>query len=371
MQAQRIMRPQLALLLALFVSACSSTAVEEQERLPLFAAILPIDSPLISQVSEGELPGEDTDLRLALTGIEVTEAAASALAEQSFTGAQIMRLEAGEDLDSFTRNELLLQQALDSQADLIVQLELRYDPEIYRRATSTFWLNYPLFLFAGPTNWLIDDHVYYADAELTATVYDRHALEAARDQRLGDVSSELLSVTASFAEAQLNFFDRSTDWGDYALGVFVPSGHLARATEETHRHVHEAVVAGLREELVRQLFNRRAELVRGAETAPVHMQPEEVALVREGDQLVVRGSARLDNEGWAERLRAVHLQAGSQRVSLEPTEARVDGRETVYAFEARLPLDAEAQHLRIECDAGSRDRFVRSYTYAIPGASDS
>jgi len=76
----------------------------------------------------------------------------------------------------------------------VLEFGLRYEPELYRESSDSFWLNFPLFLFAGPSNWFISDNIYHADVELTVidpglqrTKLDlRHA---APGRYLGDIAT--------------------------------------------------------------------------------------------------------------------------------------------------------------------------------------
>lgn len=348
---------------------CRSTDALERHQLPMHVAVVPITTPAVGHAASGEHPGKATALSLALDTREVTRAMSAALEEYCFASVTVLDADLPDETrtDEFERQRSLYAQARELGADLMVELGLRYDAEIYRQAASTFWLNFPLFLFLAPSNWFLPDNTYCADVELVATVYDLNAMEAG-GFGLGDAAAQVVSVSARFGETTLDFIERSRGLGDYALGILVPSGFLARETRGASAEIHAAILESLRTQLVQSLQNRRADLVRADWIAPVFMEPTDVSIRREGADLRVRGRVRLARGGLADRVHAIHLDAGAEHVSVEPARETVAGGagEDVFDFEASVPLGAEASFLRLECEAGSRDRFLRSYTFRIP-----
>lgn len=357
----------LFLLLAIAAVGCASNAPLEVRALPYHIAIAPMVEPTVGTVRDGELPGDLTGLRLEISTEDVTRAMSEALAKYCFAEVTVLDLGGGAGtLDAFERERLILEKARESEADLIVELVLRYDPEIYRKKASTFWLNYPLFLFAGPSNWFVRDNGYYADVELLTDVYDRNALEAG-NFALGDLAARVVSASSRFTGSELDFRDRSDGVGDYVVGIFIPSGFLSRESESARAEVHAAIFAELESQLVQGIQSRRDDLLRAPWIAPVFVEPDEVRIERLGDVLVVRGSVRLNRDGLVDRVQAVHLNAGGKSVTVAPSFAEsIDGSD-VMSFEANVPVSDSARSLHMRCEAGSRDRFVRSYTFEIPG----
>jgi hypothetical protein len=365
------MHRSLAVLLCALAVGCRSAEKLEARPLPVHVAIVPIGAPTVGQVTPGEFEGTETELRLELEGDEVTRAVAEALEEYCFARTTLLELDEEEGpVDAFERERMLLELARERGADWILELALRYDPEIYRENTSTFWLNYPLFLFAGPSNWFIPDVAYYADVELTARAYDMHAI-GALDGGLGDPVAEVIRLSSRFAGTELTFNERSDGAGDYAKGILIPSGHLARESEDTADEVKQDVLEALQVQLVQSIQSRRDELVRTDGIAPVFIVPDEVRIERQGGELRVAGRVLLRDDGFAGDVRAVHLDAGTGRVSVAPARVTEGCPEGYAAFQFDVPLAAaaDAGFLRLECEAGARDKYVRSYTFRLPQAA--
>lgn len=369
MNRETLFRTLVALALVL-AAACKSDVQLEVRRLPVHVAIIPIAEPTIGQVTPGEFEGSETDLRLDLDCDEITRAVADALEEYCFDRTTLLELDGAEEgrtIDAFERERALLAMARAQGADWILELALRYDPEIYCKNKGTFWLNYPLFLFAGPSNWFVQDIGYFADVELTATVYDMHAIGAVGGA-LGDPIAEVISVSSRFAGSELNFNDRSGGIGDYAKGILIPSGHLARESEEAGAAVRADIIAELRVQMVRSLQSRRDVLVRTESIVPIYVEPSDVRIARHGDGLRVQGRVLLREGSLARRVRAVRLDAGAEPVTIEPSiqSEAVPAGYAAFHFDASVSAAPDAKYLRLECEAGSRDKFVRSYTFRIP-----
>jgi hypothetical protein len=322
-------------------------------------------------VTPGEFDGDETELRLDLDCDEISRGIASALGAYCFERTTLLELDdiGSEAIDSFDHERKLLETARERGADWILELALRYDAEIYRDGTSTFWLNYPLFLFAGPSNWFILDNAYFADVELTATIYDMHAIGALGGS-LGDPLAEVISVSSRFEGTELAFTERSGGVVDYAKGILIPSGFLARESEDAAQGIQADIVDALRVQIVRSLQSRRDDLVRMDRIAPIYLEPSETRIERDGDTLHVRGRVLLRDDAPAGRVRAVHAAVGAGRGSAEPTLDPDQGPAGYAAYSFDVPVQAAGDegYLRLEVEAGSRDKFVRSYTFRIsPG----
>lgn len=348
------------------LAACAGSQRSWPSPIPLRALVVPIDEPLVRAASEGEHEGEMTPLRLDFRSESVSEVATSALGKHGFVSLATVdwgAAGAGRTYDSVARRQYVLEQAVAAGADVVVELGLRYDPEVFRRNADTFWLNYPLFLFAGPSNWFVGDQVYLADVELTLRVYDRHALEASA-ANLADTSSLLITVNAELDRVVLRFVDRAEGVGDYLTGVIVPSGFLARHSPEVEAELGLEVPQRVSEQLVKNLLDRRDELVLRTKVAPMFIDPAKVAVTRDGEALVVRGEVELLPDEQRSTVRHVVVRAGDEEVRL----AAPPGTANRVPIQARFERPGDAAFVRIECEAGARDRFVRSYTFPAPPA---
>ncbi len=352
----------------LALSSCASTKELEVAELPFHAVIVPMRDAAVGTVTPGELPGDATGLRLGLTCDEVTRVVGSALEKFCFSRVTVLDHDEYGDLHgAYERDERLVDLARAAGADLLVELDLRYDPEIYHETSSSFWLNFPLFLFAGPTNWFVGDNEYFADVELTTTIYDMNVIEAGA-LSLGDPAAQVLSGSSRYAGSDLTFTERSDGVGDYALGLIVPSGYLARESDAVAQATHASVLADLREQVVKGIQRHRSDLVGADWIAPLFIDPDDVRITRAGDSVEVEGRVRLLRDGLAARVQVVWFDAGSDRVAVRPgaESALREGAYDVLPFQAFVPVAEGSTTLRLECEAGSRDRFVRSYTFELP-----
>lgn len=357
-----------ALALLASLASCASQRALEPRTLPYHVVIVPMEEPLVGAVSPGEFEGEATELRLHLDEEELTTAISEALEQYCFANVTVIPpSELGAEADIFGRQREVLDRARALRADLVVELGLRYDAEIYRKKASTFWLNYPLFLFAGPSNWFIGDNVYYADVDLTTSVYDMNVIDAG-GYVLGDPGSRVMTASSRYTGADLDFVDRSDGVGDYALGILIPSGFLSRESNSTEEAIHAAIIEELRVQVVQGVQSRRGDLVSAEWIAPVYIDPDEVSLVVDGADLVVEGRVRVRRDSLIDRVHAVQLQLGEEIVVLRPVASAEWSTEQhlVVPFSARMPLSEGGDAVRVVCAAGSRDRYIRSYTFDVP-----
>lgn len=361
-------RATLALLALAFASGCASQQPLEPRTLPYHVVVVPMAEPLVGTVSQGEFEGEATELVLNIRPEELTESVSDALREYCFADVTVLRAEDFADAtDSYQLEAMVLERARELNADLVVELDLRYDAEVYRVKAGTYWLNYPLFLFAGPSNWFIGDNIYYADVDLTTSIYDLNVIEAGGFP-LGDPSSRVMSASSRYTGKDLDFIDRSDGAGDYALGILIPSGFLSRESESTQQAVHDAIIGELRKQVVQGIQSRRDDLVHAEWIAPVYIEPEDVAIRREGDELVVEGAVHLVRNGLLDRVHVLRLEAGGEVVTVypDPTTAQMTDEKSRVPFAVRVPVSHDRNDVRIECEAGARDCFVRSYTFSLP-----
>jgi hypothetical protein len=125
-------------------------------------------------------------------------------------------------------------------------------------------------------------------------------------------------------------------------------------------------------QIVQSLQSRRDDLVRMERIAPIYVVPETLRIDRLSDHLRVHGSIILRRNNLVSRVRAIHLEAGAERVTLHPLESDAGSTgSTDYPFDVSVPLGEDALYLRLECEAGTRDKFIRSYTFRIPSEARS
>lgn len=362
---------QLLPLLA-FCASCASSNELERDPLSYHLAIIPIETATLGRVTPGEHPGGETELVLELAGEEVHVAISEAMKEYCFTEVTLLATDGPTEavVSPMSREQQIVRRAREAQADLVLELSLRYEPSIYRDTNSSFWLNFPLFLFAGPTNWFISDNTYYADVELTSSIYDARSLEAGLS--LDDPAARILTVSSKFSGVALDFIDRADGATDYALGIIIPSGFLARENDEALLELKEEILTALCDQTVQGLQSRRDDLVRAEYVAPFFVEPAEVSVTRLSDtQARVSGRVQLRQDGHVERLTGVRLNAGDQDVNaaLRVNEPGTSGHDAI-PFEAVVELGEGEDNVRIVVSGGGRDYYERSYTFAIPAAEE-
>ena len=363
-------RRSVTLLAGLALASCTSTAALEPRLLPFHVVVVPLEAPVAGHVSPGELPGERTDLSLELSSERLTNAVSAALEEYCFARVTILNAhDLNSTVDAFERQRLILEQSRAVHADMIVELDLRYDSEIFRDTTSTFWLNYPLFLFLGPSNWFLLDNGYFADVELTTSIYDLNVLEASALD-LGDAAARVITANSRYSGTQLSFFSRADGIEDYLLGIFLPSGHLSRESTAIVGELEQDLFDELRTQAVQGIQSRRTDLIRADWIAPVYVEPDQVQVIRDGGEVIVRGTIRLHKNSQLERFQTLRIELGSDYVVAQPvpTPLRDTPDSHVASFEARIAASANASEVQLKCQAGSRDRYVRTYTFPIPGS---
>jgi hypothetical protein len=361
-------RHLLPLAILTLASSCASTEPLEVRMLPYRVAIIPIAAPTIGAISPGELPGYATGLELELDCDTIAQAVSDALETYCFPSVEVLSIDMSDaSTNAFERERLALERAAEVNADLVVELDLRYDQQIYRERAGVFWLSIPLFFLAWPLGWLMEDNDYHADVELTTTVYDRNALEAG-NFALGDPAARIVSASARFAGTGLDFIDRSDSFTPYAVGILIPSCFLAHKTQKVVAGVSASITQQLVAQVVNGLQGRRDELVEAEWIAPFHVNVDEVQLQRDGDHLSASGTAEISDSSLVDRIEAFYFNAGADTIVVRPEVVSVNPETGAmeFSFDARVPIAADSTTLRLRCETGSRDRFVRSYTFNLP-----
>jgi len=343
---------RMLLALALFSASCQTRFELQPRKLPFHVAIAPMPTPDVGTTTPGELAGEPTDLRLELDAELVRERLAETLEEFCFERVSLLAAGASTAADA----------ARSIDADLVLAVGLRYDPEVYRGRTSVFWLNIPVFFVMTPAVWLLPDNIYFADVELEVELSDLNALEGAFDGPAFE-AARMIATSSRFNGVELDFLERTVTFKERALGFIWPSGYLARETDTVQAKLHEHVTAALCTQVARDLQGRQDDLVLAPAVAPVHIDPQ-LSIERRGDRLDVAGSVHIDEA--AIRLRAIEFEAGSERVATKAFDASTKSGPHSFDFSVSVPYSDRARYLRLECEAGTRDRFFRSYTFRIP-----
>lgn len=392
-----------ALPLLLASTACSTAPDVAPEPLPFHVAVAPIDQPVIRVGSSVEHAG-DTDMSLWIDPEALAAELARTLEERCFTRVTLLDGPVGgSDTPSGDRRRFLVERARAAGADLILECELEYETGIWYERNGNYWPNFLLFLMGGPFCYFLKDYTYHAEAELVAHLYDLNAIDN-DEVLLGDRQARLVLSSVNFDGAPMNFVGRNgPKAGKYVVSVLIPSGLLSKETDVLEGRLRQAVVEELGDQLARGLIGKREVLARAGGPAPFYLDLDQLELGVDPDGTIsLRGDVHLIQEGLIERMDRYRIQVDSGPVvehgfgaplwsaepgtagplealeqsdeelaaAIEASAPRYTGRATRlrYELDERIPATAGPHTVRLELEAGQRDRFVRSYTFEIGAA---
>lgn len=368
-------RGLLALALAVWLSACASTQQEERKPLPFHVAVIPIVNPRLREATQGpgERAGGVTAMRLQPNLVALSRTVVRVLDGRVFTRATLLEPElsntAGESSPAGgPRDRMREARAID--ADLVLECELDYDPTIRQEANANFWLNLPLFLLGGPFCYFVKDRSYSADVELLGSFYDVHAIDG-ESVHLGDRLARILFTNARFQGVDLNFITRAQgNLTKYAVSILIPAGFLAKESDPLAQELEEEVSQTLSSEFARSVQQKRENLVHAQYLAPFWLDSDHMQVEREADGRVrVRGRVHLVNGTSAERMTRYRLRTDEHSVEGEFAADAPDsgaGRPSAYEIYERLEAPDGTTTIKLDLEAGTRNRFLRTYTLAIP-----
>lgn len=373
------MSPQLRLACALLCTAaaagCASTEVAEGPPLPFHVAVIPFEAEDATALlaAGGEDAGE-RDIELDLGPYDVADAVTRALDGRCFTRATLLRApEGAANLSPEERNLLWADAAARAGADLLLDCELQFRQGIHGERNDKFWLNLPLFLFASPTNYFVDDRTYSASAELLASLYDLSAIHDGR-AALDSGASRVLSFSLEAAPVTMDFLDRAgTAPLHFATSLVIPAGFLATETSAVKRRLEEDVVQGLADDLARRIRGRSDEVVEARGLVPFFLDPGRTRLARGPDgALQLEGEVVLFQGRGARRMDRYSIAFGGEQHSFDFAPGERDPALSAgglhayrYALGASLTLPAGVDAVQLEIVDGSRNRNSRTYTFAI------
>lgn len=365
--------PIAVLVVGLALSACKSTHRDEAANpLPFHVALIPI---VASTVRNAEPVREGaTDMELAPDLGRLSLEVVRALDRRAFT--KVTLLAAGGDVPADeakdARDARWVNAARAAGADLVLECSLDLAPAIHREVNGNFWLDFPLFLIGGPFVWFVKDNEYGADVELRGEFYDVSAIDG-EDVRLGSPLARVLFASEAFDGVDLNFLQRGGNVGHYAASILIPSGFLARSNDDLERDLAGIVVDDLSEDFAASVIKKRDELARSDLVAPFHLDPNESRIERDADGgLRLRGTVLLREESAIERMGAYRVRIAGRDVEREFGDPEPDlrgGRWIVYRIDEPLVPAAGETTFALELEARARNRFVRTYTFALPTAA--
>lgn len=361
----------------LVLVSCTSKAAYQGPPLPFRIALLPIEHSVFKGASE-DAEGM-TSMTISIDPTAFADQLVADLEGMSFVRiATVSPPHFGDEnvLDRAAIEDALITAAIEADADLLLECKLEYAPTILCEQTVFGGVGWFLFALGGPFGILLEEHTFYADVTLHATFYDAAMMDEG-DVRLGSAAGRVVLITASFPGIALDMIDRADGPADYAMSLIMPAGFIATESDSLQETIHGTVLASLSQQLADRVLKWRDRLIRssGEEAGVFAFDPDRFVIDRRADgSLKVSGEVRLFTNPVVDRMNAYRISLGSTGEWVEfedvPTQPATDshGSSKLYAFESVLqPGDAET--LKLELMAGSRDRYMRSYTFLLEPSS--
>lgn len=382
-----------ALVLATLLSTgCASTPDERPEPLPFHVAMVPVAVD-VRAILDSEAAGQTTDeeatesksepLTLSLTDRGVTQAIAKALSERCFTRVSVLEYPLQMTSEEFYSKEPIERDqhwtsvAASLGADLLIEVQVNYAPDVAAHINNQFWLNLPLFGLGGPFCYFVPDRSYDSSVVLDAFLYDLNPV-LADTARLGSAGAKLFYSEVRSETVSLNFVERAGGkFTSYAASIVVPAGLLATKSEHVQSVVHDEVLDTLIDNLVARIHEKRREVIEAPALVNFRLDTDTLRVVRQGEQVQVTGEVILQSGGGVNGIGSLELSAGDSPEVVEARlgEAKFDplrsGRRSrflVYPFEGSIEASADASQLKIRVVDSSLNANTRSFTFPIPGA---
>jgi hypothetical protein len=280
-----------------------------------------------------------------------------------------------EQIDQDAQEEALVTEARESGADLLLECRLEYSPSILCERTVFGGIGWFLFALGGPFGILLEEHTYYADVTLHATFYDA-AMMGGGEVRLGSAAGRVVLVTTSFPGVALDMIDRADGPEDYAMALIMPAGYIATESESLQVTIQEDVLASLSQQLASRVLKWRDRLIRssGKEAGVFAFDPDQFAIDQGVDgKIKISGQVRLFPSPVVDRMNAYRISMGAKGegewvdfkdVDTPDPGTDTEGSSKLYRFESVLQ-SSDADTLKLELMAGSRDTYTRSYTFPL------
>ena len=183
--------------------------------------------------------------------------------------------------------------ATRARADLLITGAAHYHRQILTEGNEKFWPNHFFFLLGGPFTYFTNDRDYYYDAGIQLAIHDMGALRSGKASLTGG-GSRLQQLRTTEDETALDFIDRvGDDYGYYAASIIIPSGWLAKDTEEVKEELQEAIVQQLAITLGDEIRSRGDALLRAAQLVDFFVRPEEIEVLDGPRGLEMHGSVYL------------------------------------------------------------------------------
>ncbi len=373
---------------------CRSAPVEPNQQpglvLPLHIAIAPI-TILPGATEPGREPKLQVDENAATTALE------RRLVKAGFSNVTVLkRTDLGPKASQPPTEVDWAELSHRKNADLLLLATLEYQPNFDSSLNWSFAWNLPVFLFAGPFNYLGRDRTYRTEGGLTAEIYATEKLRALFMQGAiqEDKSKALLVFSPStFSQPMtFNFYERGglTSWS-LPVSLVWPSGGLATETKDVRCKIAERVVEDLVSDLTENIRRREADLLGKNKVYDFWYEAEKTGRTQEtsysllrqpGGDIQLKGTVMIQkrsagSETYMRKCRILDANQGTPLIPDlpfgDPREERREGIPVlVYEVDALVPRTGQdVKLLRLELIDGSPIPITRSYTLGVIDPSPS
>jgi hypothetical protein len=350
-----------------FAASCTGIDGARAAYLPFRVAVAPVHMVYTDvAAAPGAEPAATGALCVAVDpgrlGARVTEV----LAHRVFADAQLLPSSAADAGDR--DDSVLVQHAAETQANLLLECDVRIAPVVTSGKNDRFLLNLVLFAIGGPGTWFVPDRSYRLEAHLFAQL---HQLEPLLD---GMASVEDRRACLAYAHAQLheidlNLVDRAGSVMPFLASIVVPAALLVTDSADARSTLEAEIVDRLAVELGRQLAEMQHQIAEGGLVSDIGL--EDAELLRTADALVFRANAML-RVGASSRLQGYSVRLGdcikTEVYDRDPSHS-VPGsgqRPTLcYPLEVVFPAGTDGSCVEVELFTGGRDRMRRSFTVPL------
>jgi hypothetical protein len=268
--------------------------------------------------------------------------------------------------------------ASQARADLLATSTVHYSRQIRTEGNEKFWPNHFFFLLGGPFMYFTNDRDYFYDMRVQVAIHDMGALQSGK-ATLNGGGSRLQQVHAEEEETALDFIDRvGDDYGYYAASIIIPSGWLAKDTEEVKSELQAAIIEQLGADLDAAIRARDDDLLRADRLVDFFVRPEEIEVVEGPRGLEMHGAVylelghgtdRMDSwRAWPTSGPPIGAVFGEGIPTGTPTSAT---RYLRYAFAVPLARPTVPDALRIEFEDGSSGANRRSFHFPLKAMLES
>ncbi len=370
-----------------FSCGCASQqTIDEEKPLPFHLAVIPATRNVLQPVvlTTTSEQGDLLDIRFDLGTHELSDAIVTSLDGDAFLKATLLSYPEGLTPEAFAKSYLPLQrsdywssQAREVGADMLMSCNLEYDARITGGSNEWFWINHLIFLFGGVFAWLPDDRSYFVNGTLDANLYDSSFIFR-NPRSLGEAEAGIIPLACRFDEVTLDFLNRASGIGTFALGTFLPSGWFATQNQTVKENLESEILKAITTDLVRSVRDRAREINEAENLVDFYLDLASVEAKRVQGEVAFAGEVILRSGRGVPRLEGFVLQLGdtviqkdfsvSDRVLDEDlTQELEQGGFLVYRYrvEETLAPDPSSQSIKLILVQGGQFPGRRSYTFPV------